>query len=518
MPVEVDVFVCGGGPVGLLVSYQLARLGLSTYVVEQFDKTQQAMYGRASTLYPRTIEMLDQLDLADTMNQIGFIGRGSATFKDGKRIHGRGWDFISRMHDTYFNYCLNIRQKYSENVFRDGFEAAGGKVIAGAKLKDFSIDDSVDDYKVRIQVEDAQGRPVEVAAKYIVGADGGRSSVRHIAGIPFVGERTSHHWVRIDAVIETDMPDARIGFGAIESPNHGNILVVALDHGRTRIGFALTQELYDTYGESISEDVVIAEAVKAFAPFSLKFVQVDWWTLYGIGQRVAERFQDRERILLAGMSEIHFLGVDSANKYLHRRCGAHALFGRRSRHEHGYARRGESRVETRRSAQGAVQAVRARNILSRTTQQRRAPHQSRQAGGVSHLGQDPKGVHRHECGPKPCSRRPARIGLAIHHRTRSALHGRRRAEPVDEHRVRQTRPPGSGRGGQEARKQSINASIRAHQERRQVLDRGVCGISGRDQGFAARIAILSRWRKQLHQASGTGVQSPDHRRWSWTPA
>lgn len=36
--------------------------------------------GRATTLYPRTLEMLDQIDLLDEMNQIGFIGRNSVTY------------------------------------------------------------------------------------------------------------------------------------------------------------------------------------------------------------------------------------------------------------------------------------------------------------------------------------------------------------------------------------------------------------------------------------------------------
>ena len=42
----------------------------------------------------------------------------------------------------------------------------------------------------------------------------------------------------------TDMPNSRIGWASIESKTHGNVLWVALDHGRTRIGFSLNPELY----------------------------------------------------------------------------------------------------------------------------------------------------------------------------------------------------------------------------------------------------------------------------------
>lgn len=295
-----DVIICGGGPVGLLLAFQLARLGISTLTIEQFDKTQQDMYGRASTLYPRTVEMLDQLGLLDEMSQVGLIGRGSVTYKDGQKVQDRGWDFVSRMTDTYFDYCLNIRQKYSEDIFRSALEQHGGKVNAGCTLKDFVVDDATNDYRISAEMTDQNGAAVTAKSKYIIGADGGRSSVRQIAGIPFVGEKSAFHWIRIDAVINTDMPESRIGFGAIESATHGNVLWVALDHGRSRIGFALPKALYEKYGDSVTEEVVKQEAIKAMAPFKIDFVSVDWWTLYSIGQRVAEIFQHKDRVLLAG--------------------------------------------------------------------------------------------------------------------------------------------------------------------------------------------------------------------------
>jgi phenol 2-monooxygenase len=297
---EYDVIICGGGPVGLLLSYQLARLGRSTLTIEQHDKTQQDTYGRACTLFPRTIEMLDQLDLLDEMSQVGFIGRASVTYKDGQRVHDRGWDFISRVTDTYFDHCLNIRQKYSEDIFRSALQQYGGRVNVGWTLKDFTVRDDVDDYRISANLIDRNGAAVTAKSKYIVGADGARSSVRRCAGIQFEGEKSAFRWVRIDAVIKTDMPASRIGFGAIESATHGNVLWVAIDHGRSRIGFALPRALYEKYGDSITEEVVKQEAIKAMSPFKIEFVSVDWWTLYSIGQRVAETFQHQDRVLLAG--------------------------------------------------------------------------------------------------------------------------------------------------------------------------------------------------------------------------
>ncbi|KAL4879772.1 pentachlorophenol 4-monooxygenase [Aspergillus karnatakaensis] len=300
---KTDVFISGGGPVGLLIAYSLARQGVNSLLVEQHDKDQQAMYGRATTLYPRTLEMLDQLDLLDGMNQVGFVGRSSVTFKDGKRVTSRGWHIMfERLSGTYLDYCLNLRQKYSEEVFRNAYKRLGGDPFIGWKLESYSVDHgSNDDYKVSSHIRNIKtDKVMTVKSKYIVGADGGHSLVRRAAGVPFEGEHTSYRWVRIDGRFKTDMPDADLGFASIESKSHGNVLWVQLDHGVKRIGFAMTNAMLAKYGERLTEEDAKREAVKAMEPFTLEFESVDWWTLYSINQRVAETFITNDRVILAG--------------------------------------------------------------------------------------------------------------------------------------------------------------------------------------------------------------------------
>lgn len=117
---------------------------------EQNAKSQQEMYGRATTLFPRTLELLDQLDLLDEMNQIGCIGRSSVTYKGDKRVTKRGWHPVFDNADASFlNYCLSIRQKISESVFRERYEELGGQIFLEWKMDDFTVDiTKEDDYKV----------------------------------------------------------------------------------------------------------------------------------------------------------------------------------------------------------------------------------------------------------------------------------------------------------------------------------------------------------------------------------
>jgi phenol 2-monooxygenase len=109
------------------------------------------MYGRASTLYPRSLEMLDQIDLLDEMNQVGFIARNSVTFdKNGKRVTSRGWHTIfEKMHGTFQDYLLNVRLKYSEGVFTKAYERLGRDILVGWTLNDMVInEDAEDGFKV----------------------------------------------------------------------------------------------------------------------------------------------------------------------------------------------------------------------------------------------------------------------------------------------------------------------------------------------------------------------------------
>ena len=86
-----DIFICGGGPVGLLIAYSLARQGVKSLVVgqqcgpainvnvnqcvERHQRKLQEKHGRATSLYPRSLELLEREDLFDQLAQVGFIAR-----------------------------------------------------------------------------------------------------------------------------------------------------------------------------------------------------------------------------------------------------------------------------------------------------------------------------------------------------------------------------------------------------------------------------------------------------------
>lgn len=95
------------------------------------------------------------------------------------------------------------------------------------------------------------------------------------------------------------MSDSRVGYATLESPTHGRVLWVNLDHGRTRVGFALSPALIQKYGENPTQEACIHEAKLALKPFTLEFHCVDWYTTYGVRHSVADTFV-KGRVLHAG--------------------------------------------------------------------------------------------------------------------------------------------------------------------------------------------------------------------------
>ncbi|KAI4187225.1 MAG: hypothetical protein L6R41_002943 [Letrouitia leprolyta] len=289
---DVDVFICGTGPVGLILAYQLKRMGISIHLAEKIPESDQIYYGRAGAISPRTMELLDQLGLADPLLQQGFVCKSSATFKEGRRIVDGGWDFVRSINDTAFDFILHLRQTHTEKIFREALESVGQRIHEGSRLVDFSVTDSRYDHHPRYTVilENSNGSTTLVNARYIIGADGASSTVRKLAGIKFLGDSTPLEWVRLDAIVTTNMPDSRVGPVSVISSSHGNVLWAPMDHGRTRIGFQCTPRMRQRYDSNIGMAEIKVEAIQALKPFNLTIESVDWWTIYKVGHCLADHY------------------------------------------------------------------------------------------------------------------------------------------------------------------------------------------------------------------------------------
>ncbi|MBZ9873848.1 FAD-dependent monooxygenase [Mesorhizobium sp. BR1-1-9] len=224
------VIVAGGGPTGLMLAGELALAGIDVAIVER-RPTQQLIGLRAGGLHARTIEVLDQRGIADR-----FLSQGQCFPTVGfHMIRLDISDFPSR-----HNYLLALRQNHIERILADWISELGVLIHRGQEVTDFMQDDS------GVDVGLSDGRRMK--AQYLVGCDGGRSTIRKAAGIEFAGWDPTMSWMIAEVEMSEEPP---LGF---RSDAHGTHAIGKIEEG-DRVGVVLTERQLIIGGEPTLDDL-----------------------------------------------------------------------------------------------------------------------------------------------------------------------------------------------------------------------------------------------------------------------
>ena len=164
-----DVIIVGAGPAGMMLAGELALAGIEATIVER-RATAELAGSRAGGFHARTLEILDQRGIADR-----FIAEGQTV--QTARFGSSALDISD--FPTRHPYGLALWQNRIEPLLRDWIEKLGVDVAHGREVTGFTQDQRGVDLILR------DGGTL--SAKYVVGADGGRSVIRKAAGIPFPG-------------------------------------------------------------------------------------------------------------------------------------------------------------------------------------------------------------------------------------------------------------------------------------------------------------------------------------------
>ncbi|MFI5062029.1 MAG: FAD-binding monooxygenase, partial [Actinomycetales bacterium] len=133
-----------------------------------------------------------------------------------------------------------------------------------------------------------------VRAKYVVGADGARSKVRESIGCTLAGDQANHAWGVMDTLAVTDFPDIRTKC-AIQSGAGGNILLIPREGGYLfRMYVDLGEVGPENHGRirSTTIEEIIAKANEILHPYTLDVKNVAWHSVYEVGHRLTDRFDD----------------------------------------------------------------------------------------------------------------------------------------------------------------------------------------------------------------------------------
>ncbi|MGQ5640561.1 MULTISPECIES: FAD-dependent oxidoreductase [unclassified Streptomyces] len=192
-----QAIVVGAGPVGLTTAHELARRGLRVRLVDAAPAP--ARTSRAVAVHPRTLETYAQMGVVDGMLPRGRKNRAFTMYAGGCRLVRLEADY-SKM-PTSYPYTLVIAQTDTEAVLREAVARLGVEVEWGTRLTGFEQDAD----GVHVRLTRADGGEESVRTSWLVGCDGGHSTVRKLLGLELLGE-ASETWMLADAPVDTDLP------------------------------------------------------------------------------------------------------------------------------------------------------------------------------------------------------------------------------------------------------------------------------------------------------------------------
>jgi 3-(3-hydroxy-phenyl)propionate hydroxylase len=286
------VIIAGGGPVGVIAALALAQQGVTVHVFEAADRVDESP--RASTTHPATLEMLAALGLLDEVIARGLVARSFQFWDRPSRRMIAEFDHAVLKDDTPYPFVVQCEQhKLAKLAIERLRELPNAQVRFSARI------DTLEQFDDRVEVAVATARGREnLTASYLIGADGGRSTVRKALGIGFEGYTFPERFLVLTTAVDFS---AEIGAGFrnyFSDPDEwANLFKVAGEDGS-----GLWRVVFPTVPGETDEQVLSEEAVQRrlqkFFPRSAPY-PVTHRNIYNVHQRVAAKFSSG-RVFLAG--------------------------------------------------------------------------------------------------------------------------------------------------------------------------------------------------------------------------
>jgi 3-(3-hydroxy-phenyl)propionate hydroxylase len=282
---DTQVVIVGGGPVAMTAALTLAGFGVSSLMLEA-NRERDPVGSKALCMQRDVLDILDRLGVADPLVDEG------VTWSLGRTYYAEHELFqISFPEDfaTHFPPFVNIGQDRTEHWLEQRVDTSDATELRyGHEVSAIERDDGV---TITAATEEGE---VTVSGEYAIGADGARSTTRHLLDIDFPGESFEDQFLICDIRAELPFAEERRFFFDPEWNPDRQVLIHPQAGSVWRIDWQVPPD-FDLDAEQATGGLEARiRKIVGGRPY-----EIVWMSVYRFHQRIADRFSDG-RCFLAG--------------------------------------------------------------------------------------------------------------------------------------------------------------------------------------------------------------------------
>jgi len=292
MTAQRPILIAGGGPVGVITALALARQGLPVHVFEADSRVNDMP--RAATTHAATLEMLAGLGMVDEVIERGYVEPLFRIWdRQSMRIMAE-FDFGMLKNETPYPFAVQCEQhKLAGMAIERLKKFPHAKVEFSARVT--SLTQSADG--VAIEVESSEGTR-KIAGSYLIGSDGGRSTVRKALGIEFEGYTHPERFMILTITEDLGLIYPGCTRNYVSDPESWFSMFKVSGDERGPLWRVLSSTQPEQTDEELMNHKATERRLQRFLPKDGAY-DVVHRNLYNVHQRVAASFR-KGRVFLAG--------------------------------------------------------------------------------------------------------------------------------------------------------------------------------------------------------------------------